>query len=56
MFDVKAMKNGQHFCVFVDETTGLTYQLGAEDLGDPLSSESQVTLSEVRDARFNNLT
>lgn len=39
MFDVKAVKNGENFCVFIDQVTGLTYQLGAEDLKDPYTSQ-----------------
>jgi hypothetical protein len=51
---VKAVHNGQNFSIFVDELTGMTYQLGAEDLGDPFSSTSQVALSELRDAQFQS--
>jgi hypothetical protein len=38
--------------VFVDETSGLTYQLGTEDLQDPYTSQGQVSLSELRDVKF----
>lgn len=39
MFDVEEIKNGQNFCLFVDAISGLTFQLGAETLGDPYQTD-----------------
>jgi hypothetical protein len=33
----------------------LTYQIGTEDLKDPGSSLGQVSLSELRDVKFNSI-
>lgn len=33
--------------------TGMTYALGTEDLRDPYESQGQVSLSELRDVKFN---
>ena len=52
-FDVKSVKNGLNFCVFVDESSGMTYQIGAENLIDPYIDDALVSLSELRDARFS---
>ena len=51
---MKCVKNGQNFSIFVDETSGMTYQLGAEYMTDPLGDEALVSLSELRDAQFFN--
>ena len=46
------MKNGQNFSIFVDESSGMTYQLGAENMADPFGEDALVSLSELRDAQF----
>ena len=51
---VSAVKNGMNFCVFVDERSGMTYQIAAENMIDPYSDDALVSLSELRDARFAN--
>ena len=38
----------------MDETSGMTYQLGAENMTDPLGDDALVSLSELRDAQFFN--
>jgi hypothetical protein len=35
MLDVLTVKNGAYFCVFVEKQTGLTFQLGTENLTNP---------------------
>ena len=51
-FNVRAVKNGLNFCVFVDEQSGMTYQVGAENMIDPYLDDALVSLSELRDAQF----
>ena len=41
--------------MFVDEKSEMTYQIGAENLIDPYVDDSLVSLSELRDAQFNEL-
>jgi hypothetical protein len=51
--DVIAVKNGGYFCVFVEKQTGLTFQLGADQLNNPYEDlTAQVALSELRDVSF----
>ena len=54
-FNVKAVRNGLNFCIFVDENTGMTYQVGAENMVDPYADDALVSLSELRDAQFGDL-
>ena len=49
-FNVRAVRNGLNFCVFVDEDAGMTYQIGAEHMIDPYVDDALVSLSELRDA------
>lgn len=46
-----AVKNGPHFCVFVERLTGFTFQLGAENL-QAVSESNAVCLTELKDAFF----
>jgi len=48
---VIAVKNGLNFCIFVEQQTGFTFQLGAENLASS-SSEAQVSLTELKEAAF----
>ena len=52
---MKAVRNGANFCVFIDQQSGMTYQIGAENLIDPYVDDALVSLSELRDAQFNEL-
>lgn len=54
-FNVKAVKNGQNFCVFIDNDSGMTYQIGAENMIDPYIDDALVSLSELRDAQFGDV-
>ena len=54
VLDVLAVKNGRNFCVFVDQKTGMTYQIAAEKMIDPYESDVLVSMSELRDARFRD--
>ena len=49
---MSSVRNGQNFSIFVDETSGMTYQLGAENMADPYGDDALVSLSELRDAQF----
>ena len=42
--------------MFVDEVSGMTYQIGAENLIDPYIDDALVSLSELRDAQFSDLS
>ena len=55
-FNVKAVKNGLNFCVFIDNDSGMTYQVGAENMIDPYVDDALVSLSELRDAQFSDIT
>lgn len=55
-FNVTAVKNGLNFCVFVDSESGMTYQVGAENMIDPYVDDALVSLSELRDAQFGDLS
>ena len=48
-FNVKAVRNGLNFCVFIDEKSGMTYQIGAENMIDPYIDDALVSLAELRD-------
>jgi len=39
--------------VFVDRESGMTYQVGAENMVDPYIDDALVSLSELRDAQFD---
>ena len=54
VFNVSSVRNGQNFSIFVDESSGMTYQLGAENMADPFGEDALVSLSELRDAQFIN--
>ena len=49
---MSSVRNGQNFSIFVDESSGMTYQLGAENMADPFGEDALVSLSELRDAQF----
>lgn len=52
-FDICAVKNGAHFCVFIEQRTGLTFQLGSEQMTNPYEDLNvQVALTELRDITF----
>ena len=55
-FNVRAVKNGLNFCVFVDQDSGMTYQVGAENMIDPYVDDALVSLSELRDAQFSDIS
>ena len=54
-FNVQAVRNGLNFCIFVDQDSGMTYQIGAENMIDPYVDDALVSLSELRDAQFSDV-
>lgn len=54
VFNVVSVANGLNFLVFTDETTRMTYQLGADTLGDPYQNDALVSLSELSEVKFND--
>jgi len=45
------VKNGPNFCIFVEKQTGLSFQMGADNL-QAVTDDNAVSLTELKDACF----